>query len=230
MLSKGQPPLLFQVLTPPPLPQVPEQGGCSRAWAHNGACPDPPAGLGAFPPWEGDLNWSAPANSSLPAWQCEDNAGQKYLCGWRKVNFSASVFFPGNRGHRQIQQNRSRHRVRRGPVGRPREPCPPHPLLPPAIWLHGGAGGGGDGGFQRLRIMASCNARAGWTLQHHLAQAHHGAFGQTGSSAEGPCPRSNSQLGLFRILPALREILRFFETLMAEIWQQLATEKESGDE
>ena len=88
------------------------------------------------------MNWRAPANSSLPSWQCEDNAGQKYLCGWRKVNFSASLFFPGNRGHRQIEQNRSRHRVRRGPVGRQREPCPPlhtYSCLLPSGSLSGGA-------------------------------------------------------------------------------------------
>lgn len=117
-----------------------------QASGPHGACPGPLAGLEVLPPWEGDLNWSAPANPSLLAWQHEDNASQKYLCGWWKVNFSASLFFPGNRGHCQIQQNRSRDGARRGPCRASEEPCSPCPLLlPPAIWPYGGAGGGVGG-------------------------------------------------------------------------------------
>lgn len=99
---------------------------------------------GVLPPGEGDLTQGAPANPSLLAWQCEDNSGQKYLCGWRKVNFSASVFFPGNCGHCQIQQNRSRNRVRQGPCRASEGALPPCScLLPAAICLQGGAEGGG---------------------------------------------------------------------------------------
>lgn len=93
------------IITESQAPRVGVQGsGLCRA------CPHLPAGLGVLPPGEGGWSWSAPANPSLPAWQPEDNASQKYLCGWRKVNFSASLFFPGNCGHCQIQQNRSRDR------------------------------------------------------------------------------------------------------------------------
>lgn len=122
-----------------------------------------PQWVGRLPPWEGALTSNAPANASLPAWQREDNAGQKYLCGWRKVNFSASLFFPGNRGHRQIQQNRSRHRARRGPAGPRRQPRTPRPLLPPATRLQGGPRAGGRGKLPTLSIAASAVPRAGGT-------------------------------------------------------------------
>lgn len=86
---------------------------------------EPLPGLETLPPWEGAHNRSAPANPSLLAWQPEDKAGQKYLCGWRKVNFSASLFFPGNRGHCQIQQNRSRDGAGEAPTGSQRALPPP---------------------------------------------------------------------------------------------------------
>lgn len=115
-----------------------------------GACSDPPAGLGVLPPRRGgDLHWSAPANPSLLAWQREDKAGQKYLCGWRKVNSSASLFFPGNRGHRQIQQNRSRESEARPLWGVRGSPAPhAHCCLLPSgsvmVWVAVVVAGGGE--------------------------------------------------------------------------------------
>lgn len=148
-----------------------------QAAGTHGACPGPLAGLEALLPWEGDLNWSAPANPSLLAWQHEGNASQKYLCGWWKVNFSASLFFPGNRGHCQIQQNRSRDGARRGP-GRASEEAQLPMTTPPAscplsLWWCGLQGG-------RLRCLESWRpAMPGLngSPQHALAQSHHCALG-----------------------------------------------------
>lgn len=172
-------------LPPSTLPGAPSGAGwVFQSQALLGACPGPLL-VGSPPPGKGGLLWSAPANPSLQAWQCEDNAGQKYLCGWRKVNFSASLFFPGNRGHRQIQQNRSRDRVRRGPVGRQKEPGPHthssclQPSGPVVAWAAGG-------GLHALRIMASCDARQTPPTQHPLSQTHHCAFEQNDSRGHLP--------------------------------------------
>lgn len=179
MLSKGQLSFLLWVLTTCPCSGLPSSVGVPEL-RPRGACPGPPAGLGVLPLWEADLHWSAPANPSLLAWQPKDKAGQKYLCGWWKVNSSASLFFPGNRGHRQIQQNRSRDRAQRGSCGVSEGALPPpRPLLPVAIWLCHGVGGRGSGWgrgavLQGLRIMASCNETC-----PHLAQPRHRALGQT---------------------------------------------------
>ena len=84
-----------------------------------------------------------------------------------------------------VKYSKTEAEIERGeaPVACQGEPCPPHPLLPVAIWLCDGVGGGGDGGggLQGPRIMAPCNANVGWTLQHHVAQPCHCAFGQTDS-------------------------------------------------
>lgn len=105
------------------------------------------------------------------------------------------------------------------PVGRQREPCPPRPLLPVAIWLCDGVGGSGGGwwgaGLHGLKITASCDARVGWTLRHHPAQPQPLCLAASGlRDTEGTRPRSHGQLGLFRILLALHEIRRFCDPLV----------------
>lgn len=82
--------------------------------------------------------------------------------------------------------------MRRGPCRVSEGALPPHAhscLLPSGsvmVWVVAVVVGGGwwGGRLQGLRIMASCNARVGWTLQHHLAQPHHCAFGQTDSRVQ----------------------------------------------
>lgn len=165
-----------------------------------------------------ELNWSAPANPSLLAWQPENNAGQKYLCGWWKVNFSASVFFPGNRGHRQIQQNRSRDGVRRGSHGESENPAPAPrpPLLPRPSGSVVGVGWG-------LPALSISDAATPVSLSpsHTVCLSLHHALGET----ESTVPKAPAQLTQpIRCLEFYPHFLRFSETQTAASWLQLVSD------
>lgn len=213
MLSKGLLSFLLWVLTTCPCTGLPSSVGVPEL-GPRGACPGPPAGLGVLPLWEADLHWSAPANPSLLAWQPKDKASQKYLCGWRKVNSSASLFFPGNRGHRQIQQNRSRDRARRGSRGVSEGALPPHAhfcLLPSGsvmAWVAVAVAEGEERCSKGLESWHPAMRPAPIWLNPAIMP-----WGKRTRSTEGTCPRSHGQLGFSRILLALHESLRFCVTL-----------------